>query len=208
MSEDPHTPTEDRQTETETDADGEGSGLPGDVVEEAERLTRLAREVVDDAEAGAYRERRADLVDEYGYASRVRTEDRGETLVLYPQDWLDDEGTVRTERIEDTSRAEEVSLSGPGDPERWRDLDRRNRELVADVREEHGAVHGRNADAFADFMGNHYARPVESASATEVREFLDWYFPRNAWPTDEQRDVVESSLRIVFETAEKRVPEF
>jgi hypothetical protein len=180
------------------------TGLPQSVVDQAERLSRLAREADDDAEAEAYRERRAELVDGYDYAVRVRSDDEA-TLVCYPQDWLED-GVVQMDRVEDTSRAVEVPLSGPGDPDEWHAVDEHNRELVEHVREEHGEVHGRNATAFADFAGNHYAKPVESLTETEIEEFLEEYFPRNAWPSEAQTEVVEQSLELVYETAGERVP--
>ena len=176
--------------------------LPDEAVERAERLTRLAREAVDDAEADAYRAERAELLDEYGFTARIREEDAGETLVLHPAEWVED-GTIKVERIEDTSRAVEISLSGPGDPDDWNDVDERNRAVAARVRELHGDVHGENAAAFADFMSNHYARPVESANREEIDEFLTEYFPRNAWPTEKQRAVVGESVELLFEVAEE-----
>jgi hypothetical protein len=184
-------------SETET-----SNELPEETVEQAERLTRLAREAVDDAEAAAYREERADLLADRGFTARVREDDAGETLVLHPDEWTED-GVIRTDRIEDTSRAVEVSLSGPGDPDEWDAVDERNREVVARVRETHGEVHGDNAEAFADFMSNHYARPVESATDDEIAEFLSEYFPRNAWPSEKQRATVEDSLELVFEVADE-----
>ncbi|PSQ50105.1 rnhA operon protein [Halobacteriales archaeon SW_6_65_15] len=184
-------------SETET-----SNELPEETVEQAERLTRLAREAVDDAEAAAYREERADLLADHGFTARVREDDAGETLVLHPDEWTED-GVIRTDRIEDTSRAVEVSLSGPGDPDEWDAVDERNREVVARVRETHGEVHGDNAEAFADFMSNHYARPVESATDDEIAEFLSEYFPRNAWPSEKQRATVEDSLELVFEVADE-----
>ena len=184
-------------SETET-----SNELPEETVEQAERLTRLAREAVDDAEAAAYREERADLLADHGFTARVREDDAGETLVLHPDEWTED-GVIRTDRIEDTSRAVEVSLSGPADPDEWDAVDERNREVVARVRETHGEVHGDNAEAFADFMSNHYARPVESATDDEIAEFLSEYFPRNAWPSEKQRATVEDSLELVFEVADE-----
>ncbi|MFC4449306.1 DUF7108 family protein [Halorussus aquaticus] len=192
--------------------DGE---LSRETVQRAERLTRLAREAVDDAEADAYREDRADLLADHDFRARVREEDTGATLVLHPDEWVErvapeeqrDEGgetaevRIRTERIEDTGRAVEVSLSGPGDPDDWDSVEKHNRDIAEEVRREHGRVHGDNVAAFADFMGNHYARPVESATSTEVAEFLEEYFPRNAWPTEKQRAVVEESIDLVFEVA-------
>jgi hypothetical protein len=191
--------SDDELPEEENDHDEE---LPAETIERAERLTRLARDAVDDAEAAAYREDRADLLAAHDFRARVREEDTGETLVLHPDEWLAD-GTIQVERIEDTSRAIEVSLSGPGDPDEWESVEEHNREVVARVREAHGDVHGDNAAAFADFMGNHYARPVESATSGEVTEFLEEYYPRNAWPTEEQREVVEASVDLVFEVADE-----
>ena len=38
---------------------------------------------------------------------------------------------------------------------------------------------------------------VETATPAERAEFLEEYFPRNVWPTDDQRAVVERSLGLV-----------
>jgi len=74
-------------------------------------------------------------------------------------------------------------------------------DVAAAVGDAYGDVHGANAAAFADFMSNHYARPVESATDVEIEEFLTEYFPRNAWPTDAQKAVVDESVELVFESA-------
>ncbi|WP_225917820.1 DUF7108 family protein [Halobaculum rubrum] len=177
--------------------------LPEPTVDAAERLTRLAREAVDEAEAEAYREDRAERLADHGFTARVREDD--DTLVCYPDEWIED-GTVQIDRIDNTDRAVEVSLSGPGDPDDWSEVEEHNAALVEQVAEEHTEVHAANARAFADFMGNHYARPMDSADADEVQEFLDEYFPRNAWPSEEQRDAVRASLRHVFEAADERTP--
>jgi hypothetical protein len=179
--------------------------VPPDVVDEAERLTRLAREAVDDREAGAYRERRASLVAEYDYTVRVREDDSRDVLVLYPAEWVED-GVVQMDRVEDLDRGVERPLSGPGEPDEWQAVDDHNRELVAAVREAHGAVHAANVDALADFMGNHYAKPIERATRAELEEFLEEYYPRNAFATDEQAAVVEKSVFCVFEAAGKSCP--
>ena len=175
--------------------------LPERTVEDAERLTRLARDVVDESEATAYRDERDALVADHGFAARVREGDTGDVLVLHPQEWVED-GTIRVERVDDTDRAVEIRLDGPGDPENWEEVDVHNREIAAHVRAEHGDVHGDNASAFADFMSNHYARPVESATSDEVREFLGEYFPRNAWPSKEQRETVRESVELVLDADE------
>ncbi|CQH48411.1 uncharacterized protein HHUB_1413 [Halobacterium hubeiense] len=173
--------------------------LPDDVVDEAERLTRLTRDAVDDAAAEAYRERRDALLADHGFVPRVR--ERDDTLVCYPGDWLDDDGRVQLDDVEDTDRAAEVSLSGPGEQGDYEAAAARNEELVERVRERHGDVHGDNAAAFAEFMNNYYARPMDAADDREREEFLDEYFPRNAWPTDEQRERVEASLDLISEVA-------
>lgn len=200
-------PDADSSAEDATETNDE---LPGNVVAEAERLTRLAREAVDDAEAAAYREERADLLADHGFTGRVRDDDPGETLVLHPEEWVepidgergDGDRKIRTDRIEDIDRAVEVSLSGPGDPDEWDAVDEHNREVVARVREAHGAAHGENAAAFADFMSNHYAKPVEAATDDEIAEFLTEYYPRNVWPSENQREIVEETVELVLETTE------
>ena len=181
--------------------------LPDDVAAEAERLTRLAREAVDENEAAAYRRDRDRRLAEHEFRARVREEDARDVLVLHPDEWVED-GTVRPDRVEDTDRAEEIPLDGPGDPDDWESVEAHNADLVERVREEHGEVHAANVRAFADFMGNHYARPLDSATGEEIGEFIHDYYPRNAWPSEEQRAVVERSLRYAFDAAEKRVPGF
>lgn len=177
--------------------------LSDGVVEEVERLTRLARRAADPAERAAYEERRERLLAARGFEARVREAD--DTLVCYPANWLDDAGVVRTDRIETTDRAVEIPLSGPGDPEEWEAVEADNAALVSAVAEaadEAGAAHAANARAFADFMGNHYAKRIPRATPAEVEEFLAEYYPRNAWPSDRERALVEDSLRLLFETAD------
>jgi hypothetical protein len=179
--------------------------LPEDLIAAAERLTRLARRAVDDAEAAAYRADREERLAEHGFTARVREEGAGEVLVLHPGEWVED-GTVRVERIEDTDRAIERRLSGPGEESAFERVDAHNRDVVARIEERVGEVHAANARAFADFMGNHYVRRVETATTEELRRFLGEYFPRNAFPSGEQRDVVEESLRLVFEVTGREPP--
>ncbi|WP_335999861.1 DUF7108 family protein [Halorientalis halophila] len=180
---------------------GDAADVPPEIVDEVERLTRLADDAVDDAEAEAYRERRASLLDEYEYRARVREDDAHDTLVLHPEEWLED-GVARLEAIEDTDRGIERPLGGPGDGEDWEAIDDRNREIAAAVAEAHGTVHGENAAALADFMSNHYAKPIDAATEEELAEFVTDYFRRNAWPSDEQRDLVDRSVELARETAD------
>lgn len=179
--------------------DDSSDELPHRLVEETRRLTRLARRVGDDEEADAYRTDRDDRLADHEFTSRIRAED--DTLVLYPEEWIVD-GTVQFERVEDTDRAYELSLSGPGDPDEWDRVEEHNAELVASVGQTHGEVHRRNARVFADFMGNHYARRVETATPEEVEEFLSDYYRQNAWVSESAREEVEESIRFVFDVAD------
>ncbi|GGN85808.1 MULTISPECIES: DUF7108 family protein [Haloarcula] len=180
--------------------------LPSETVDEVERLTRLAREAVDEDEAAAYRAERAALLDERGYTSRIREEDTGEILVCHPAEWVED-GVIRPDRVEDTDRGVEVRLSGPEAPDEWETVEEQNRRVVDAVRADYGDVHGATADALADFMGNHYAKPIADATTDELREFREEYFQRNVWPTDEQRALLEESVRVTVEKAGGRLPE-
>jgi hypothetical protein len=183
------------------DHDDSGSlPLPEEAIDRAETLTRRAREAVDGNERTAYRDEREELLDAHGYTARVRESDTGETLVLYPIEWVED-GTVRLDRITDTTRAVERSISGPGADADWDAIDAHNRAIASRVEDRHGEVHGATATAFADFMSNHYAKPIEAATTGEREEFRTEYFPRNAWPSDEQRRRVEESLRRIVEIA-------
>ena len=188
------------------DDDGDPDDLPPEaVVDEAERLTRLARDAVDESEAAAYRTDRAETLTEHDYTARVREDETRDVLVLHPEEWIDD-GEIQTDRIEDTDRGIEIRLSGPGAGDDWAEIDEYNRDIVADVREAYDEDHAANVDALADFMGNHYAKPVHAATAAELREFIEEYYPRNAWPTPEQRAVVEKSVCAAFEVADERCP--
>lgn len=174
--------------------------LPEGIVDEAERLTRLAREVVDEAEAAAYRRKRDAILDEHGYTARVREDD--DTLVCYPEEWTDEAGTVHPGEIEDVDRGVERSLAGPGDADDWQAVEDHNRAVAAAVADEHGDPHGATAHALADFASNHYAKPIADLTGAELAEFREEYFPRNAWPTDRQRRRLSKSIEYTLEKAE------
>lgn len=173
--------------------------LPGDVVAKAERLTRHAREAVDEAEADAYREHRDELLAEHSYTARYREED--DTLVLHPEEWLDDTGTVRMDAV-NTEDAVEITLSGPGDASAYRETARENAAVVDAVAEAYGDVHAANARALADFAENHYAKPIADLTSSEIEEFVEEYFERNAWPSEEQREALAQSLEYAVEMAD------
>jgi len=179
--------------------------LPRGVSDRAERLTRLAREAVDDAEAEAYRDDRESLLDDHDYTARVREDDEADVLVLHPGEWLED-GTVQIDRVEDVDRGVEIPLSGTGSAEDWDDVESANRELAETVSAEHGDPHGATAHALADFAGNHYAKPIQDLAASELAEFREEYLPRNGWPTDEQLATLEASIRLTFAAADVPVP--
>ncbi|GAB7010061.1 DUF7108 domain-containing protein [Halorubrum trueperi] len=189
--------TESDRADPESDAD-RVPDVPVEVVGEAERLTRLARETEDAEAAAFYRERRDELVTDHDYVPRLREED--DTLVLYPGEWMDD-GTVRLDRIETTERAVEVSLSGPGDADRYREIAAYNDAIAEAVGEEAADLHADTAERFAAFMSNHYVRAVDDATPEMRAEFREEYLPRNGWPTDEQLAAVDESLSVVEETA-------
>ncbi|PSP56523.1 hypothetical protein BRC72_12745 [Halobacteriales archaeon QH_7_66_36] len=230
--------------------------IPDDVIEEAERLTRLARDadrreassrangetVSRDAdrreasdrasgvaasrdadhreasgetsdlsppfdepyagptEAERYRQRRDDLLAAHGYVARVRSEDTGEVLVCHPGDWLDDD-TVVVDRV-DPEEAVERRLSGTGDADRWEAVETHNRAVAEAVEAAHGDAHGYNAHKLADFASNHYAKPLEDLTPGEREEFLTEYYPRNGWPSDEQRTLVAESVELARERAD------
>lgn len=180
--------------------------LPAAVIDEAERLTRLARRTSDPNEAAAYRSDRDQQLAEYGYTARIRSEESREVLVLYPDDWMQN-GTAQLDAIEDTSRAVERVLTGPGEETTYDEVMAHNQRLVDAVADEAGPVHAANAAAFATYMANHYVRRMESASDAELEEFRSEYYPRNAWPTAEQRAVLTESLAYVFAVAEREPPD-
>lgn len=166
-----------------------------DLLAAVETLTRRARRASDDAEADAYRKRRDALLAEEGFVARVREEDTRDVLVCHPGEWVED-GVVRPDDVDDLDRAAEVPLSGPGDPDRWDAVDEHNRAVAAAVADAHGPAHGANAEAFADYMSNHLAKPIEDATPEAVAEFLEDYYVRNVWPSEDAAAVVEESVEL------------
>jgi len=198
MAEDQQTPDAAR-TDDETDEEATEQPLPPDIVDEAETLTRRARRAVDENEAEAYREDRDELLAEHDYRARIR-DDENAVLVLYPDEWME-EGVAQLGEIEDLERGIERPLAGTGEPDQWDELAETNREIAEAVAEEHGEVHGATAHALADFMNNHYAKPIADATESELAEFRSEYFPRNAWPSDDQRAALGRSVRLTVERA-------
>lgn len=187
-----------------TTEDSTAEELPEDVIETVERLTRHAR-LADDDRAERVRQRRDEHLAEYGFEARVRSERDGDVLVCYPSEWLDD-GEVDLDRIDDRSRAVERALDRPEADADWETVDADNRAIVDAVEERYGAVHAANVAAFADYMGNHHALRIADATADHVAEFRDEYFPRNAFPADDQRAVLAESLERAFEFVDGEPP--
>ncbi|MDZ7747271.1 MAG: rnhA operon protein [Halobacteriales archaeon] len=188
--------------------------LPNEICDEAERLTKLAREVEQRGESDApfdgdepmvseadrYRQRRDALLAEHDYVARVRSGDTDAYLVLHPDDWLED-GTVVMERV-DTDESIERQLSGTGDADDWNAVETHNRAIAERIEQEYDERHGYNAHRLADFAGNHYAKPIEQLTPAERGEFLTEYYPRNAFADETQREVVDESVELTVETAE------
>jgi hypothetical protein len=192
----------------DTDADSDSDTvdtepLPDAVVDAAERLTRLARQATDETEVEAYRTDRDDTLAAHDYTARIREDD--DTLILYPDEWLDGD-TVQLNRIDDTDRAVEIPLSGAGD-DTWAAVESHNAALVDAVGEAHGPIHEANARAFADFMGNHYCRRIETATADHLAEFREEYYPRNVWADADQQAALDASLEYLFGVADTECPE-
>jgi hypothetical protein len=189
----------------ENEDDTAGSPLPDPVVDEAERLTRLARDAVDDAEARAYRDERDELLADHDYTARVREDDTRDVLICHPREWIED-GQIHPDRIDDVDRGIERALSGPGEGADWDLVAEHNDDLVAAVAEADGEVHAENARVLADFASNHYAKPIEELTRAELEEFRDDYFERNVWPSDRQRSLLSESLRRTFEKTDVPYP--
>ena len=174
--------------------------IPSEDRTEIERLTRLAHTTSDPNDRAVYRERRDELAAELGFETRLREGGATATLVLYPADWIVD-GELRRERIDDLDDAHEIPLEGPGDPDRWSELAAANDRVVERVDDEHGEVHAENADALATFANNHTAKPIEALSRAELSTFLEEYYVRNAWTSDDADARVRESVRRTLDAA-------
>ena len=175
--------------------------LPSEIIKRAETLTRQMRNAVDENERSAYLRERRRVLSEYGFRARVREDETGDVLVCYPVEWVDD-GTIQPDRVEDISRGVERQLSGVGD-DSWETVNSHNQTIVAEIEHEHGPTHAANAAALAEFAGNHYKKRIGELSNAELEVFLTEYYPRNVWPTDDQKAVVEESVQLVIERTER-----
>ena len=157
-------------------------------VKEAARLTRVALSGDEKAH-----ERRDAVAEEHGYEARVREDG---VLVLHPADWLDEDGVIDMEAF-DADEAYEVPLDGRGYDEA-----RASNEALLDVFEETAdEADIFNARAFVEFCENHHATAVENVGEEHVREFLDDYYIRNVWASEEAKERVEESLNLLLKEA-------
>ncbi|MDZ7688361.1 MAG: rnhA operon protein [Halobacteriales archaeon] len=167
-----------------------------DWVNETARLTRVALSDDDEMREEA-RTRRDEIAGERGYEARLR--DDG-VLVLHPAEWLDNDGVVDLEAF-DADEAYEVPLDGEG----YGEARSSNDTLLDGFEEMDGTEEDDvfNARAFAEFCENHHATAVENVSEEHVREFLEDYYVRNVWASDEAEERVEESLRLLLREAER-----
>lgn len=183
--------------------------LPPAVINEAVRLTRLARRAraqdgFDDPQGGEapeqYRDERDTLLESYDYRANVREDDRGATLVCYPAEWLS-ENQVDKSAIEDMERAVERRVEGAGEPGTWEPVSAHNEAIADRVAERYGDPHAATARSFARFMSSHRVRRIGTATEDDVLEFVDEFFPRNTWPSEKQEAVLMRSLRLTLTIA-------
>lgn len=140
-------------------------------------------------------ERRDRLVRSHGHRARLRLDDM--VLVLYPEEWVED-GEVRFEEVEDVDRALEVEL----EPEKeWGEAHSENKELLSEFGERVEDHHVYNARVFTEFLENHYSISVMDARQEHVNEFLEEFYPRNAWPSRQARVCVDESVEMFLEFA-------
>lgn len=163
----------------------EDDGERPDWVKEATRLTRVALSGNEDA-----RKERDKLADEHGYVARER--DDG-VLVLHPDDWIED-GVVDLDAF-DADEAYEIPLEGRSFEEAHEANDAVLDEFSADAHE----ADLFNVRSFAEFCENHHSVAVENATTEQVDEFVNDYYVRNVWATDEAEERLEESLSRLFE---------
>jgi len=140
----------------------------------------------------------ADAIDEIvrcaGYRWRIREADS--TLVCVPGTWFND-GVVMPERV-DTAEAIEIECAPSATG--YDAVATANAEVAAAVSAAYGPTHGENAAIIARFMSAHMRRPI--ASMTEAdRAAFDEFYRRNAWPSDDAKEVITQSVKLMRELA-------
>jgi len=154
-------------------------------VDEAVGLTRISMSGDEDA-----RKKRDSVAKEHGYTARQR--DDG-VLVLHPEDWIKD-GTVDVSAF-DADEAYEIPLNGRG----FEEAREANNAVFEEFLPGSEEADVSNVRAFAEFCENHHSVAIENATAEQVSEFLNDYYVRNVWLSEEAEDRIESSLKKLFE---------
>lgn len=167
-------------------------------------LTTQLRGSDDDATIEAVSQQRERLLDRAGLRAHVREDDDGAILVLYPEAWLDETGTVDFSRIDDTADAVELPLDPRGTEADWADINEHNQAIAATVAQRHGPVHGATAKALGTYLANHHLRRIEAATEIELQTFREDYFVRNTWPEDEQEAHLERSIELTVDVAKEQ----
>lgn len=172
------------------------SEIPEGVLDDVVSLSQKAIQAVDQQEISAYQQRRDDLLAPFGYTCRIRTDNDGEVLVCYPKEWLDGD-TINIDKMDDLTQAIERPIFDSPSERNFSEIEQHNRAIASGIAKDHGPIHGTTASAFADFMSNHYKQRIEEATVTEFEEFRTEYFPRNAWPSDVQKRVLDETIQLL-----------
>ena len=164
-----------------------------------DRIVELSRQIISEVDQTAIKsleERRDRLLEHLPYRVYIRSDTDEPVLVLYPESWIHD-GIVDPDRIDSIDEAIERPLSSTVTEDDWADIHRHNMSIAKEVADRFGPVHGANIQALASFLSNHYLTRIEDINSAQLREFRDEYFVRNAWPTVEQKVVLDRSIKIV-----------
>ena len=154
-----------------------------------EHLRRLGQALLDGEDLADDIDR---IVGDAGYRWRMREADS--TMVCVPITWFEDEVIV-PERV-DTADAIEIECapSAAG----YDAVAAANAEVAAAVGAAYGAAHGENAAIIARFMTAHLRRPIASMTEADRVAFSEFYL-RNAWPSDDAKEVIDQSVKITRE---------
>lgn len=156
-------------------------------------LTRAIRDAEDQAEQAHHERRRAKLLEAIDRRLHVREDDDGAWVILYPAAWMDD-GTVDPDSIDDRTRAIERPVDPAAIERSFEVVDRHNRRVASAVERRFGPTHGETVDALATYLSNHHLTRIGDATPEQLQTFRRDYFIRNAWPTGEQRALVDRSI--------------
>lgn len=172
-----------------------------DIVKRIWELTRRLDGAVDEQTKETIKQQRTRLLESASLQARVRSDPDGEVLVLYPEDWIEDDGTVDPDRITDPDEAIELPLDPEQQEDDWAEIHEHNRRVASAVTSRYGPVHGETARALATYLSNHHLRRIEAASEEELETFREDYFIRNSWPDEEQVSLVDRSIAITQQIA-------